>query len=130
MSYQLPQDPELAPKKTGTKSFFTKPAVLASIVMATIMIVGVWFFISFINAASNPTEENSINYYGVAEVLDVRATTKKCYVEVRREDGRETRQSMARAECGKFHKGDFIVLENGQFVGHSPIPAMPSMPSK
>lgn len=126
MSYQLPHEPELVTKKTGAKSFFTKPAVLASIVMATIMIVGVWFFISFINTASNPTEENSINYYGVAEVLDVRATPKKCYVEIRREDGRETRQSMARSECGKFHEGDFITLENGQFISKSPVPPMPS----
>lgn len=120
MSWQQ-QTPEPVPER----AFYAKPVFLASVTMAVILVIGIWFFVSFINIASNPTRENSINYYGMAEVLDVRATPKKCYVDIRRDDGRETRQTMARGECGKFHKGDIIKLENGQFVSKAPAPAVP-----
>lgn len=92
----------------------------AFFVIVAILAIGIWFGTVFINTASNPTPENSINYYGVAEVLDIRPSPRKCYVDIRRDNGRETRQSMPRKDCGKFHVGDFINLKNGQYVSTRP----------
>lgn len=121
MSYQIPPPPEPA-KKASAKEVFTHPAFF---VLIAILAIGIWFGSGFIKAASNPTEENSINYYGMAEVLDVRSSPSKCYVDIRRDDGTETRQTMARADCGKFDVGDTIKLENGQFVSKSPTRVIP-----
>lgn len=104
-------------RKLSAKEVFTSPVFFIIIV---ILAVGLWFGSSFIATATNPTEENSINYYGVAEVLDVRSSPKKCYVDIRRDDGRETRQSLPRGDCGKIHVGDMIKLENGQYVSTLP----------
>jgi hypothetical protein len=119
MSQRPSEDsPTEAPNgKPSAKEIFTSPVF---IIMTVILVIGIWFGSSFIATATNPTPENSINYYGVAEVLDVRSSPKKCYVDIRRDDGRETRQTMPRKDCGKFHVGDMITLENGQYVSTRP----------
>lgn len=113
MTQQPYPEHEDTPQKPTAKEVFKSPAFIAIVVM---LAIGIWFGSSFINAASNPTPENSINYYGTAEVLDVRSSPRKCYVDIKREDGRETRQSLPRKDCGKIHVGDIITMENGQYV--------------
>jgi hypothetical protein len=116
MSYHYHED-DATNKKLSTKEVLKHPVF---IVMAVMLAIGIWFGASFIATATNPTEENSINYYGVAEVLDIRSGPRKCYVDIRRDDGSETRQKMPRKDCGKFHVGDMINIENGQYISTRP----------
>lgn len=99
--------------KPTAKEIFTSPAFF---IIVGILVVGIWFGSSFLIAASNPTKEDSINYYGVAEVVTVSETPRKCFVHIRREDGSVTKQSMARASCRQLREGDVINVENGQYV--------------
>jgi hypothetical protein len=100
-------------KKITFKEIIKHPVF---IILAVIVVIGVWFGISFVNIASNPTEENSINYYGVAKVMKISEAPSKCFVHIKREDGRETKQRMSKADCRKLREGDMINLENGQYV--------------
>lgn len=112
VSFHIPQPPEQPSNKPSAKQVFTHPAFF---VIIAIVAIGIWFGSGFLKTASNPTPENSINYYGVAEVLDVGSNSKRCIVEIRRDDGSETRQHMAKSDCGKMHVGDMIRIKNGQY---------------
>ncbi|ACL42189.1 hypothetical protein Achl_4238 (plasmid) [Pseudarthrobacter chlorophenolicus A6] len=76
-----------------------------------------WFAISFLtpDAAENH-EPGSVNYNGVAEVMDIGETQTKCFVSIKRDTGQITKQSMRKADCRKFRTGDMINVENGQYV--------------
>lgn len=95
-------------KKYTAKETFTSPAV---IILLALFGVFLWFGISFV---TNPGP--SLNYNGTAEVLDIAETTTKCFVDIRREDGRETKQEMTKKSCRQFRDGDTIKMENGQYA--------------
>lgn len=101
------------PKKPTAKDIFKSPVLY---IMVVILAIGIWFGSSFVTAASNPTPENSLNYYGVAEVLDAGSTPTKCIIHIRRDDGRETKQYLPKSDCSKVHVGDMIRMKNGQYV--------------
>lgn len=119
MSSPYLEDGDETNKKLTFKDIIKHPVF---IILAVIMVIGVWFGISFVNIASNPTEENSINYYGVAEVMEISEAPSKCFVHIKREDGRETKQRMAKADCRKLREGDMVNLENGQYVSTVQLP--------
>ena len=48
--------------------------------------------------------------------MDIGETPSKCFVYIKRDDGRETKQQMRKGDCRKFRVGDTINIENGQYV--------------
>lgn len=96
------------------RKFFRGPGLVFIVVTAAL---AVWFANSFLTPApvhnDNP---GSINYNGVAEVMDIAETPTKCFVYIRRDTGQETKQTMRKGDCGKFREGDMINVENGQYV--------------
>lgn len=85
--------------------------------MAMAIVLATWFLISFLTPepVSNGSG-SSINYSGVAEVMDVGETQTKCFVYIKRDTGKETKQSMRKDDCRKIRVGDMINVENGQYV--------------
>ena len=71
----------------------------------------------------------SINYNGVAEVMDIGETPSKCFVYIKRDTGRETKETMAKADCREFRVGDKINMENGQYAGTVPDSYLGRLPS-
>lgn len=97
------------------KRFFRGPGLIVIVVAAAL---AVWFAISFLTPEPVAKEETSgsINYNGVAEVMDIGETQTKCFVYIKRDTGRETKQPMRKGDCRKFREGDMINIENGQYV--------------
>ena len=104
--YQQPQ--EVPRKKYTAKEIFRNPAV---IILLALFAIFLWFGVSFV---TNPGP--SLNYNGTAEVVKISQTPTKCFAHIKREDGRETKQSMAKDSCRQFRVGDIIKIENGQYV--------------
>lgn len=98
-------------QKLSAREFFRSPAF---IVILVILAVGAWFIISFVTTATQP--EKSLNYNGVAEVVQVNETQTKCFVNIRRDNGKVTKQQMAKDSCRLFREGDMINIKNGQYV--------------
>lgn len=48
--------------------------------------------------------------------MDIAETQTKCFVYIKRDTGRETKQPMRKGDCRKFREGDMINIENGQHV--------------
>lgn len=100
--------------QSGVQKFFRGPGLVA---VAITLAIAVWFLISFLTPEPVHTERSgSVNYNGVAEVMDIAETPSKCFVYIKRDTGRETKQPMAKGDCRKFRVGDMINIENGQYV--------------
>lgn len=109
-----PDQPAQPSRPKAVQKFFRGPGLIA-VVMT--LAIAVWFLISFLTPEPEGNEDSgAINYYGVAEVMDISDGPSKCHVYIKRDNGEETRQKMARADCRKFRVGDVINIENGQYV--------------
>lgn len=124
------QEPGQPSRRSGpgpTKKFFRGPGLVVIVVAAAL---AVWFAISILTPEPAETESTSgsINYNGVAEVMDIGETQTKCFVYIKRDTGRETKQPMAKDACRKFRVGDMINIENGQYVSTVPNPYLGRLP--
>jgi hypothetical protein len=112
-----PQEPGPFSPPAGpstVRKFFRGPGLVVAAVAAVIV---VWFAISFLTPEPvHKDNPGSINYNGVAEVMDIAETQTKCFVHIKRDTGKETKQSMRKADCRKVRVGDMINIENGQYV--------------
>lgn len=109
-----PSPPAQPSRPKAVQKFFRGPGLIA-VVMT--LAIAVWFLVSFLTPEPEDNEDSGpINYYGVAEVMDISDGPSKCHVYIKRDNGEETRQKMARADCRKFRVGDVINIENGQYV--------------
>lgn len=116
-SQQEPGPPSQPAGPNPVKKFLRGPGLVVAVVTAAIV---VWFAISVLTPEPVHKENpGSINYNGVAEVMDIGMTPTKCFVYIKRDTGKETKQSMAKEDCGKFRVGDMINLKNGQYVSTS-----------
>jgi hypothetical protein len=107
-----PSPPAQPSGQSPVRKFFGGPGLI--VVVITLAVVA-WFVVGFLTP--EPVhKEGSINYNGVAEVMDIGMTPTKCFVYIKRDTGKETKQSMAKEDCRKFRVGDMINLENGQYV--------------
>lgn len=113
-----PSPPAQPARQNSVQKFFRGPGLI--VVVITLALV-VWWLISFLTP--EPVHKGgSINYTGVAEVMDVAEGPRKCHIYIKRDTGQETRQTMARASCRKVRVGDMINIENGQYVSTVPNP--------
>lgn len=109
-----PSPPAPPSRQSAVQKFFRGPGLI--VVVLTLALV-VWWLISFLTPEPVHNEDSGpINYYGVAEVMEISEGPSKCHVYIKRDNGEETRQKMARADCRKFRVGDVINIENGQYV--------------
>jgi predicted amidophosphoribosyltransferase len=100
--------------KPYAKKFFRGPGLVVVVVTAAL---ATWFAVSFLTPEPvHKDNPGSINYNGVAEVMDIAETQTKCFVYIKRDTGQETKQSMRKGDCRKIREGDMINIENGQYV--------------
>lgn len=121
-----PSTPAQPSQQSAVRNFFRGPGLIAVVIT---LAIAVWFLISFLTPEPEHKEDSGpINYFGVAEVLDISDGPSKCHVYIKRDNGEETRQKMARADCRKFRVGDTINIENGQYVSTVPNPYLGRLP--
>jgi hypothetical protein len=60
--------------------------------------------------------------------MDIGETPSKCFVYIKRDTGRETKEKMAKGHCRKFRVGDMINIENGEYVSTVPNPYLGRLP--
>lgn len=128
-NYQHEPGPVSEPAGPGNvKKFFRTPGL---VLVAVTMAIAVWFAISILTPEPVHTEETSgsINYNGIAEVMDIGETQSKCFVYIKRDNGRETKQPMAKGDCRKFRVGDMINIKNGQYVSTVPDSYLGRLPA-
>lgn len=125
--YHYEPRPSAQPAGRSTKKSFRGPGV---IIIAVALVIVAWFAMGILTPDPIHKEDSrSINYNGVAEVMDIGETPSKCVVYIRRDTGRETKQTMAKADCRKFQVGDKITMENGQYVSTVPVSYLGRLPS-
>ena len=115
MSYQ--QEPAPEDQQRRKRDFLNGPGAVITVIC--IAIAG-WFLYAIATPDPQPPANQQTygpgNYSGEAEVLKIADLPSKCYVWIKRETGQETKQSIRAGDCGKFDKGDLIIMEKGQYV--------------
>jgi hypothetical protein len=126
-SYHQEPSSSAQPAGESAKQFLRGPQ---AVILALALVVVAWFAIGILTPEPLQTENSgSINYSGVAEVMEIGETPGKCSVYIKRDTGRETKQTMAKADCRKFRVGDKINMENGQYVSTVPDSYLGRLPS-
>jgi hypothetical protein len=113
-------------RQSAMPKFFRGPGLIAVVITAALVL---WWLVSFLTPEPVHTERaGPINYYGVAEVMDVSETPRSCFIHIKRDTGQETKQKMAKADCRKVRVGEMINIENGQYVSTVPDPYLTPRP--
>jgi major membrane immunogen (membrane-anchored lipoprotein) len=90
------------------KKKLTKGQVIAIIMMIGFVLFG-WIMIA---GFAKSTHDNGYN--GQGTVISKDTGNKKCYLEIKRDDGKTVKQSAGwRKECGKYDKGQTVYFDHG-----------------